>query len=236
MESASQLSDRLRTILRRDLKVAAHVVIDDDTPLFGGHTDLDSLDALLLVTSIEKEFKIKIPNESIGREAFRSIRTLSGFLEGHLAGPAAAPGTKPADMAGADALARLPHGEPFRFVTRVTALAPGQTGEGVWTIAGQEPFFAGHFPGDPIVPGVLIAEALAQMSGIVGASAAGGATPRAGRVAHMDIRFRSLVRPPVDLVLFSRLLRRVDSLVHFEVRATVERQVVAEGSVTMGLE
>jgi len=235
LESAAQLSDRIRTILRRDLKVAAHVVLADDAPLFGGHTDLDSLDALLLVTSIEKEFKIKIPNESIGRDAFRSIKTLGEFLAVQLAGPSAAAidATNAANVAGADALARLPHGEPFRFVSRVTALSPGATGEGVWTITGNEAFFAGHFPGDPIVPGVLIAEALAQMSGIVGSSAT---QARAGRVAHMDIRFRSMVRPPVDLALHSRLLRRVDSLVHFEVRATVNQQVVAEGSVTMGLE
>ncbi len=73
--------ERIKTILRRDLKLGADARIADDMPLIGGEFDLDSLDMLLLVTSVEKEFGVKIANGSIGREAFASVRSLSEFVD-----------------------------------------------------------------------------------------------------------------------------------------------------------
>jgi 3-hydroxyacyl-[acyl-carrier-protein] dehydratase len=60
----------------------------------------------------------------------------------------------------------LPHRPPFLFVTSVTAVEPGQSAEGRWELTGEEPFFAGHFPGRPTLPGVLMVESLAQLGGI----------------------------------------------------------------------
>jgi 3-hydroxyacyl-[acyl-carrier-protein] dehydratase len=68
------------------------------------------------------------------------------------------------------ALSFLPHGPEFRFVDRVQQLEPGQSGVGEYTVRGDEPFLRGHFPGEPIFPGVLLAEAAAQLAGVVAQS------------------------------------------------------------------
>lgn len=123
-------------------------------------------------------------------------------------------------------LARLPHGEAFRYVTRVTGLETGVWAEGVWVLDGNEWFFAAHFPGEPVVPGVLLAEALAQTAGI--------ALGREGmRLARVDVKFPGAARPPTQVVLKARLTRRIGPMALFDVSATCAGATVASGQVTL---
>lgn len=233
------IADRVRAVLRRDLKLGPGAPLDLDTPLFGGELDLDSIDALLLVASVEKEFHIKVPNEKVGRQVFGSVRGLATFIQSQLdhaadnAPVAAAPSPDFAAL-----LASLPHRDPFRFVTELTRVDPGTAAEGLWHVSGEEVFLAGHFPGHPIVPGVLIAEALAQLSGIVSLSRSttpGTGTPEQGRLAHTRLRFRAPVLPPARIELRAKLNRALGRVQHFTVEAACNGQVVADGELALGL-
>jgi 3-hydroxyacyl-[acyl-carrier-protein] dehydratase len=101
----------------------------------------------------------------------------------------------------ADPVSLLPHRPPFRFVDTVDRVEPGQLAVGRWRITGDEEFLAGHFPGNPVVPGVLQLEALAQTGGIAILSDAryAGSLPLFGGVEA--VRFRRLVLPGDELVL-----------------------------------
>jgi 3-hydroxyacyl-[acyl-carrier-protein] dehydratase len=219
--------ERVKTIIRRDLKLGADIDIADDMPFFQSEVDLDSLDMLLLVTSIEKEFGIKIANEAVGRQVFESVATLAAYITqqlGHRGVATASTGPAP----GADALQRLPHQPPFRFVSRVTQIKAGESAEGVWQVNGDEPFFAGHFPGNPLVPGVLIAEALAQLAGVIAPESGAG-----GKLAHVDVRFDRPVAPPAQIHLHAQLTRSLGPLQLFDVIARVGDATVARGALAL---
>jgi 3-hydroxyacyl-[acyl-carrier-protein] dehydratase len=221
-----QILDHLKAIVRRDLKLGPAARIPDDMPFFGGDVDMDSLDILLLVTSLEKEFGIKVPNVAVGRQVFDNIMTLARFVQEQKSAGGAPP-PPPVDY-----LSRLPHQPPFRFVTKVTDLRPGDSAEGVWSVNGTEAFFAGHFPGRPLVPGVLLVEALAQISGLAGPSVAAVGAEE-GKLAHVDVRFDEPVAPPADIVLKSKLARVMGALQQFNVEASVKGVVAARGSLTL---
>ena len=232
------LLEEVKSILRRDLKLGPDARIPDDMPLIGGEMDLDSLDILLVVSSVEKHFGIKIPNEVVGRWVFQNVSTLAKFVQENRSAFASGTGTATTRDAGGqdkhDWLARLPHGPEFRFVSRVDDVRPGQRAAGAWNVDGSEPFFRAHFPGRPLVPGVLLIEALAQIAGLAAASGAPGVT--GGMLAHADVKLEAPVAPPASIDLRASVSRELGGLRICEVIASVKGQPVARGTVAIKLD
>ena len=126
----------------------------------------------------------------------------------------------------------LPHRYPFLLVDRVVELEPNKRVVGVKCVTANEPFFAGHFPGHPVMPGVLILEALAQASALMSLTT----TPeeqRAGKVIYFmaidGARFRKPVVPGDVLELHCEMLKNKGSIIKVKGEAKVDGQVVAEG-------
>ena len=123
----------------------------------------------------------------------------------------------------------LPHRAPFIFIDEVLELHPGKLAACRKTFSPDEPFFAGHFPDDPIVPGVILTEALAQTAGL-----AGGGEGRAFRLtAIKSMKFPGAVRPQEEIALRAEKRGAVGGLWQFEVSARVGERVVAEGVVVL---
>lgn len=224
--SPADILERVRLIMRRDLKLGPDISIEPDTPFFGGQADIDSLDILLMLTSIEKEFGIRIPSEEVGRQVFENVSTLCQYLQTRVD---AKPTAAAAPAAANQSLDRLPHRPPFRFVSSLLKVVDGESAEGIWTLTGREDFFRGHFPGKPIVPGVLIAEALAQLCGLAKSNSNGS-----GRLARVDVRFDESVIPPAQIKLTTRVARSIGSLIQYDVEASCNGSPVARGSITLG--
>src|SRR5271155_4951998 len=123
----------------------------------------------------------------------------------------------------------LPHREPFVFVDAVVALDPGYSAVCTRRFPASEPFFRGHFPGNPLVPGVILTEAAAQTAGI--------AAGEPGKVYHLSaIRQMKFIRPvgPESVVEFSASKTGgMGGLLQFQVSARVGEELVAEGIIIL---
>jgi len=148
--------------------------------------------------------------------------------------PADPPSGTPASTAlgPEDVLRILPHRPPFLFIDRVESHEPGLRAVGIKCVSANEPFFAGHFPGRPIMPGVLLLEALAQ----VGAVAILTLPEFAGRIALFggvdDVRFRRPVVPGDVLRLEVEIVRRRGRAGVGRGMATVAGERAAEAELT----
>lgn len=131
-------------------------------------------------------------------------------------------------------MALIPHRYPFLLIDRVTDCVPGDRVSALKNVTFNEPFFQGHFPGRPVMPGVLIIEALAQATGIL-AFATTGDGPGEGRLYYFvgidKARFRKPVEPGDQLRLEVRLLRRIRSVWRFEAEAFVDDVKVASAEL-----
>jgi 3-hydroxyacyl-[acyl-carrier-protein] dehydratase len=123
----------------------------------------------------------------------------------------------------------LPHRAPFLFVERITDIVPFESATGWKAVSYNEPHFQGHFPEFPVMPGVLIVEALAQTAGALVQHSLGQTA--GGRVYFLTIdnaRFRKPVRPGDMLRMPVRALRRRGAVFKFEGQAFVGDDLCAE--------
>jgi 3-hydroxyacyl-[acyl-carrier-protein] dehydratase len=137
-----------------------------------------------------------------------------------------------ADLAAA--LAALPHGPEFRFLDRLLELVPGQRGVGEYRVRGDEPFLRGHFPGEPLLPGVLLLEAAAQLAGVV-AQSDPALTPLRGLklTAVRQARITGTARPGEVLTLRAEVVGRLGGLVQARVQAAIGATPVLAGELTL---
>ena len=132
------------------------------------------------------------------------------------------------------ALAGLPHGPEFRFIDRLTALEPGRSGAGEYRVRGDEPFLKGHFPGHPLMPGVLLVEAVAQLAGVV-AQCDPAHLPLAGLklTALRAVKILGSARPGQVVQLEAKVEGRMGNLIQATATAHVEGTLVLQASVTL---
>lgn len=129
----------------------------------------------------------------------------------------------------------LPHKYPFLLVDRAFEIVPGVSGKGVKCVSGNEWYFQGHFPGNSIVPGCLIAESLAQLSAVIYIAEyiddddLSKHASKVGYLARMDMKFHVPVEPGSVLELHSERVRKVGKLFQFKVKATYGKKIVADG-------
>lgn len=116
----------------------------------------------------------------------------------------------------------LPHRHPFLLVDAVTSIDPGRAATGRWHLTGEEPFFAGHFPDYPVLPGVLMVESLAQLGAAAGIATEGGDDDLPLLTGIDKARFKRQVRPGDTLDLSMEVTHRSARAGKMSGRATVD--------------
>ena len=131
-------------------------------------------------------------------------------------------------------MAALPHRYPMLLVDRVEELVPGERISALKAVTINEPFFQGHFPGRPIMPGVLIVEALAQAAGVLAVETFGlaGSGKLVYFMAIEGAKFRTPVEPGVLLRLDVEFVQKRASVSKFSGRATIDGKLAAEANFT----
>jgi 3-hydroxyacyl-[acyl-carrier-protein] dehydratase len=132
------------------------------------------------------------------------------------------------------ALDALPHGVQFRFVDRLVALDPGKSGAGEYLLRGDEPFLRGHFPGQPLMPGVLLVEAAAQLAGIIAQS-----DPNIPPLKNLKLtairgaKILGAALPGEIIQLEAKIMARMGNLVQAQATARVNGRVILQTEVVL---
>jgi len=125
----------------------------------------------------------------------------------------------------------LPHRSPFLLIDRMKKVVPGESGIGIKNVTADEPFFQGHFPDNPIMPGVLQVEAMAQTAGVI-VMASFPPEERIGCGVYFmtvdDVKFRKPVLPGDVLELHVRKAQNVRNVFKFKGEAFVAGKLVAQ--------
>ncbi len=131
-------------------------------------------------------------------------------------------------------LERLPHRYPFLLIDRVLECTPGKSILALKNVTFNEPFFTGHFPGRPVMPGVLILEAMAQATALLafGAEAEVRAPDTFYYLVGVDkARFKKPVVPGDQLRIEARMVREIRAIVRFDAAVRVDGRLVASAEI-----
>ena len=133
-----------------------------------------------------------------------------------------------------NALQHLPHGPEFRFIDRLVTLAPGKHGVGEYTLRGDELFLRGHFPGRPLMPGVLLVEAAAQLAGTV-AQSDPQIPPMPGLklTAMRGVKILGSAKPGEIIRVEARISGRLGNLVQASTTASVNGRIILQAELTL---
>lgn len=126
----------------------------------------------------------------------------------------------------------LPHRYPFIMLDRVLEFERGKTITGLKNVSMNEPFFQGHFPGEPVMPGVLMLEGLAQTGAVLAYLSADDITGKLVYFAGLEsVRFRRMVRPGDQLIYKLEMLRQRSKLTKMAAKAYVDNALVVEAEL-----
>ncbi len=132
------------------------------------------------------------------------------------------------------ALNCLPHGPSFRFIDRLVQLEPGQSAVGEYRVRGDEPFLSGHFPGDPLFPGVLLVEGAAQLAGV-----AAQTDPKIPPLAGLKltglraVKILGTARPGEVIQFKAQILGRLGGLVQAHATASVGESEILQAEIVL---
>jgi len=126
----------------------------------------------------------------------------------------------------------LPHRYPFIMVDRIIDYEAGQTITGMKNVSMGEPFFQGHFPGEPVMPGVLILEGMAQVASVLAYLTIDAVKGKLVYFAGLDnVRFRQVVYPGDQLIFKLELIKQKRNIIKMDGKAYVDNKLVTEAQL-----